>query len=146
MTDNPQGSYGSGSYGSMPPSGQQGQPARPVGGSGLATAALVLGILALISSWTVIGGILLGLPAVILGFLGLGKARRGLATGRGRAIAGIILGLLSIAIAGLVIALGVAFFNSDEAQNLQDCLRDAGSDQSQVQQCEDEFRDQISNP
>lgn len=142
---NPQGSYGSnpqGSYGAMPPG--QPQPGRPVvGGNGMATAALVLGILALITSWTVIGGVFLGLLAVILGFLGLRKARRGLATGRGRAIAGIILGLLSIAISVALIAVGVSILNSEEAQNLQDCLRDAGTNQSEIQQCEDEFRNQI---
>ncbi len=142
MTDS---SYGSSSYGSMPPSSQQGQPVRPIGGSGMATAALVVGILALITSWTVIGGVLLGLLAVILGFLALRKARRGLATGRGRAIAGVILGLLSIAIAVALIAVGVSILNSEEAQNLQDCLRDAGTNQSEVQQCEDEFRDQVTN-
>ncbi len=140
MTDS---SYGSSSYGSMPP---QAQPARPVvGGNGMATAALVLGILALITSWTVFGGIILGLLAVILGFLGLRKARRGLATGRGRAITGIILGLVSIVIALAVLALVGSFLNSEEAQNLQDCLRDAGTNQSQVQQCEDDFRDQVTN-
>ncbi len=145
MTDNPQGPYGASSYGSMPPSGAQAQPAQPVGGSGMATAALVLGILALLTSWTVFGGILLGLLAVILGFIGLRKARRGLATGRGRAIAGVILGLLSIAIAVVVIALGVAFFNSDDAKNLRSCLDDAGTNQSEIAQCEDEFRDQVTN-
>lgn len=142
MTDNP--SYGSSAYGSMPPSGQQGQPGRPVvGGSGMATAALVLGILALLTSWTVFGGVILGLLAVILGFLAVRKASRGLATGRGRAIAGIVLGLLSIAIAVALIAIGVSILNSEEAQNLQDCLRDAGSNQSEITQCEDEFRDQV---
>lgn len=142
MTDNP--SYGSSAYGSMPPSGQQGQPGRPVvGGGGMATAALVLGILALLTSWTVIGGALFGLLAVILGFLALGKVRRGLGTGRGRAIAGIVLGLLSIAIAIAIFAIGASILNSDEAQNLQECLRDAGTNQSEITQCEDEYRDQI---
>lgn len=143
MTDS---SYGSSSYGSMPPSNQPGQPVRPVvGGNGMATAALVLGILALITSWTVIGGVILGLLAVILGFLGLRKARPNLGNGRGRAIAGIILGLLSIAIAIALVAFAVSIFNSEEAQNLQDCLRDAGANQSEIQQCEAEFRDQVTN-
>lgn len=144
MTDS---SYGPNPYGSMPPSSQQGQPGRPVvGGSGMATAALALGILALISSWTVFGGILLGLLAVILGFVALRKARRGLGAGRGRAIAGIILGLLSMAIAIALVAFAVSIFNSEEAQNLKDCLRDAGASQSEIQQCENEFRDQVTNP
>ncbi|MEO6503059.1 MAG: DUF4190 domain-containing protein [Jatrophihabitantaceae bacterium] len=141
MTDS---SYGSSSYGSMPPSGVQGQPARPVvGGSGMATAALVLGILAPITSWTGFGGIILGLLAgllaVILGVLALVKAHRGLATGRGRAITGIIFGLLGIAIAVAVFAVHLSY--------RQDCVRDAGANQSQIQQCEDVFRERITyNP
>ena len=128
------------SYGAMPP---QTQSARPVSGGGMATAALVLGILALITSITVIGGVLLGLLAVILGVIALRRANRGLALGRGRAIAGIVLGLLGILVAGVLIAAGLSILNSEEGKNLQDCLRDAGSDQSQVQQCQDQFRDQV---
>lgn len=129
------------SYGAMPP---QAPPARPaVGGGGMATAALVLGILALITSFTVIGGVLLGLLAIIFGIVGLRRANRGLALGRGRAIAGIILGLLGILVAGALIAVGVSLFNSEEAKNLQDCLKNAGSNQSEIQKCEDQFRDQI---
>jgi hypothetical protein len=109
----------------------------------MATAALVLGILALITSITVIGGVLLGLLAVILGVIALRRANRGLALGRGRAIAGIVLGLLGILVAGVLIAAGLSILNSEEGKNLQDCLRDAGSDQSQVQQCQDQFRDQV---
>jgi hypothetical protein len=109
----------------------------------MATAALVLGILALITSWTVIGGVLLGLLAIIFGIIGLRRASRGLAFGRGRAIAGIILGLLSMVIAALVIAAGAAFFNSDEAKTLRSCLEDAGNNQTQIQQCRDQFRDQV---
>jgi uncharacterized integral membrane protein len=112
----------------------------------MATAALVLGILALITSWTVIGGILLGLLAIIFGIIGLRRANRGLALGRGRAIAGIILGLLGIVVAGLLIAVGVSLFNSDEGKNLRNCLNDAGNNQTKIQQCQDEFRDQVNNP
>ena len=60
---------------------------------GLAIASLVLGILG-VTCLTVLTGI----PALILGFLALGKIRRarGLLTGDGLAIAGIVLGALSI--------------------------------------------------
>jgi hypothetical protein len=143
VTDSSYGSSAS-SYGSMPPSGQQTQPApRPVGGAGMATAALVLGILALITSFTVIGGVLLGLLAIIFGVIAMRRANRGLAAGRGRAIAGIVLGVLGIVVAGALIAAGVSLLNSDEGKNLKSCLKDAGSNQSQIQQCQDQFRDQV---
>ena len=44
----------------------------------MATAALVLGILALVTSFTVFGGVVLGLLAIILGVIGLRRANRGL--------------------------------------------------------------------
>jgi hypothetical protein len=131
-----------GSYGSMPAQAPA-QPARPIGGGGMATAALVLGLLAVITSFTLIGGLLLGLLAIIFGIIGLRRANRGLALGRGRAIAGIILGLLGMVLAGALIAIGISLFNSEEGKNLQDCLKNAGSDQSQIQQCQDQFRDQV---
>lgn len=130
-------------YGAMPPTGQPAQPVRPVGGGGMATTALVLGILALVTSITVFGGVLLGLLAVIFGVIGLRRANRGLALGRGRAIAGIILGVLGILVAAALVAIGVSFLNSEEGKNLQDCLSKAGNDQTQVQQCQDEFRQKV---
>lgn len=138
MTDN---SYGS--YGAMP---QQTQEPRPVvGGGGMATGALVLGILALITSITVFGGVVLGLLAVIFGIIGLRRANRGLALGRGRAIAGIILGLLGILVAVALVAIGVSILNSPEGKNLQSCLKDAGNNQSQIQQCRDEFATKVGS-
>ena len=44
--------------------------------NGLGTAALVLGILALVTCWTVIGGVVLGVLAVIFGFIGRGRVKR----------------------------------------------------------------------
>jgi predicted PurR-regulated permease PerM len=111
----------------------------------MATAALVLGILAVITSFTVFGGVILGLLAVIFGVIGLRRANRGVALGRGRAIAGIILGLLGIVLAVALVAIGVSVLNSPEGKNLQDCLKSAGSDQSQVQKCQDQFRNQVGS-
>jgi hypothetical protein len=46
-------------------------------------------------------------------------------------------------VAGLLIAIGVSILSSPEGKNLQSCLRDAGSNQSQVQQCQDEYRSKV---
>lgn len=72
---------------------------------GLAIAALVLGILAFLSGWTVIGGIF-GLIGLILGIVALVKANKGQADGKGMAITGIVLSTLGIIAA---IAMGVFF-------------------------------------
>lgn len=137
MTDS---SYGT--YGSMPP---QTQPARPVSGGGMATAALVFGILALITSFTLVGGLLLGLLALIFGVIGLRRASRGLALGRGRAIAGIILGVLAIVVSGALIAAGLSLFNSKDGKDLQSCLKKAGTSQSQIQKCQDQFKKKVGS-
>lgn len=121
------------------PAGQGGYPAyagqggydRPAPKNGVGIAALVLGILAVLTGFFVIGG-LLGLVAVVLGFIGSGRAKRGLATNRGMAITGIVLGLVGIVIAVAVIAFG-AFVGSQ----VQDCTQLAaqGASEEQVQQC-----------
>jgi hypothetical protein len=109
----------------------------------MAIAALILGALALLSSWTLIGGILLGLAAVVLGFIASGRAKRGQGSGRGMAITGIILGLLGLAAAIALIVGAVTFLNSDTGQELQDCLDRAGSDQAAIDSCERRFEDDI---
>ncbi|MEU5880390.1 DUF4190 domain-containing protein [Spirillospora sp. NPDC047279] len=82
----------------MPP--RQPQAPRPAGTNGLAIASLVLGILWL--CW--IGSIV----AIVTGFIALGQIRRTGQSGRGLAIAGIVLGVLGVLtgiVTGIVIAL-----------------------------------------
>jgi hypothetical protein len=108
-------------------------------GSGMATASLVLGILALITSFTVIGGVVLGLLALIFGILVVRRA----APGRGRAIAGIVTGILGLVLAIVLIVVGVSLFNSKSVKDLRSCLKSAGSDQAKVQQCDNQYKSQV---
>lgn len=93
--------------GSAPPGSPQvvyvQQPAAPTG-NGLAVAALVLGILAVVLFWTIWGGIILGVLAVIFGAVGRGKAKLG-APNKGLATAGLVLGAAGLIGAVLFIAL-----------------------------------------
>ncbi|NHC16292.1 DUF4190 domain-containing protein [Motilibacter sp. E257] len=109
----------------------------------MAIAALILGILALLTGWLVVGS-LFGLIAIVLGIVGLRRAKGGVG-GKGMSIAGIVLGVLGILTTVLVIAAGVALFNSDEFQNLQDCLQSAGNDQAAVEDCQREFNSGVTN-
>lgn len=89
------------------------QPAPP--GQGLAIAALVLGILALLSTWIPLVGLfllVLSLAAVVLGIVALVQVSRGRARGRGLAIAGIILGLLSVVVSVLVHVIAYRFIGA----------------------------------
>lgn len=111
MSDVPPGvdPYG-GAYGQQPPDQQQygvggyGEPAPR--SNGIAIAALVVGILAVLAIITIIGGVVLGLVAIVLGAIGLAKAGR-LRSGRGLAIAGIVLGALAVIISVGLVAVGI---------------------------------------
>lgn len=107
-------------------------------------AALILGLLALLTSITVVGGILLGLLAIVLGIVGRGRAKRGEANNGGMALAGIILGLLGLLIAGALIAVGVSVFNSDTGKKLQDCIESAAGNQAAINQCRAELEDDLT--
>jgi hypothetical protein len=95
----------------MPPTGAPpygyGPPPAPSQTNGLAIGALILGVLAVISSWTVAGGVLLGIAAIVLGFIG---RRRDRAAGRGAglSIAGIVTGIAGVVLGGLFLALYIA--------------------------------------
>ena len=75
--------------------------------NGMGVAALVVGVVALVLAVLIvffpIAG-LLGIIAIILGAIGMGRASRGEADNRGQALAGLITGILALLLA---IALGV---------------------------------------
>ena len=92
---------------------QYGQPGYGGGTSqtnGFAIAALVLGILAIVTFLTIFGGLILGVLALVLGIIGLNRAKTTNGSGKGMAIAGIITGviggLLSLLILGGLVAIG----------------------------------------
>ena len=154
--DQPTGQpYGQQPFGQQPgqqqPGQQYGQPyqqqqygsvQRGPARNGLGIAALVLGVLALLSSLFVVGG-LLGLVAIVLGVLGRGKAKRGEATNGGMAMAGIVLGVLSVIISAVVVAVGASFLNSETGSGLVSCLANAGQDQAAIEACEQQFRSEV---
>ncbi len=96
------------------------QPPPPTGPKkGLAIAALVLGIVAILGAWIPFAGlfsVVLGIAGLVLGIVALVKANRGQAGGRAMAIVGAVLGGLSIVvgIASTVIAVVAITDASDE--------------------------------
>jgi uncharacterized membrane protein len=85
------------------PEYSQGQPAAPQ--NGLGTAALVMGILQFFCLGT-IGSIL----AIIFGKMGMNKADQGLATNRGSAKAGFVLGIVGLALTVVGIIVWIIVF------------------------------------
>lgn len=141
----PPGPY-QGGYPPAPPQPYAGYAPPPVGPrNGLGTTALIIAIVALLSSFTVVGGVILGIVAVIIGFAGRGRAKRGEANNGGVALAGVILGFLAIIIGLAFIAVVIGFFKGVGATDYIDCLQKAGQDQSAVQQCQDDFKQSVEN-
>lgn len=133
-----------GSYPPPPPQqpypGYTAAPTAPKNGMGIASL-----VTAIIGLFTVFGGILLGIVAIVLGFIGWGRAKRGEATNGGVAIAGIVLGILSVIVALVAIFLAVSFFNEVGGTDYIDCLSKAGSDQEAAQQCAEQFTQQVED-
>jgi len=111
--------------------------------NGLGVAALVLAIVALVASCSVVGGLILGLAAVILGVLARGRVKRGEANNGGIALTGIVLGTLAALISLAFIAMYVGIFNNYGGRELVSCVQDAGGDNTRVQECMDEFQQRV---
>jgi hypothetical protein len=147
----PQYQYGPAGYpGSYPPpppapyaSGFSPPPTGPK--NGLGVAALVIAIVALVFTWSVFGGVILGIVAVIMGFVARGRVKRGEATNGGVATAGIALGVVAIVVSLVFIAIWITVFRDVGGTDYIDCVSKAGSDQNAIQQCADQFRDRIGN-
>jgi Domain of unknown function (DUF4190) len=136
-----------GSYPPPPPQPYSGftppPPVEPKNGLGIAT--LVIAIVGLVFCWSVFGGIILGLCAVIIGFVARGRVKRGEATNGGVAIAGIVLGFLGIVVSLAFIPIWVGVFDEVGGTDYFDCLSRAGNDQQAVQQGADQFRERVEN-
>ena len=132
-----------------PPPPYSGYPAPAVGlRNGFGVAALILGLLSLPAIFTVVGGLILGVAAIVLGILGRNRAKKGEANNGGIAIAGIVLGALGVLLSvvmGVLFAIGAATFMKFGGRDYIDCMEQAGSDAGAQQQCQDEFRGNIEN-
>jgi hypothetical protein len=78
---------------------QQWAPTPPKPPKGFAVTALVLGIIGLVFSLTPIGigvGLICDILGIIFGAVGITKAKRGQAGGKGMAMAGLVCGIIGI--------------------------------------------------
>jgi Domain of unknown function (DUF4190) len=145
----PQGGGYPGSYPPPPPApyaGYAGYAPPPVGPkNGLGIAALIVAIIGLVFCWTVFGGIILGVVAVIIGFLARGRVKRGEASNGGVAIAGIVLGIVAIILGLVFIPIWYSLFEGAGVTDYVDCVSRAGSDQEAVQQCANQFQERVED-
>ena len=103
--------------------------------NGMGTAALVIGVVALVLAVLILFaplGAFLGLVALVLGIVGLVRANRGQADNRGQAVAGLVTGALALVI-GLLFTVSIgAFFatNVNDFRQFGRCLDGARGDQA----------------
>lgn len=116
------------------PGGDEPPPATESKG-GFAIAALVLGIVAIVTSFTAIGGIVCGIAAVILGIVGRRRAKAGGGGGAGLATAGIVTGVVGLALTALLITIGLVFSSSPAFKRYQNCVRQAQGNAAAIQRC-----------
>jgi len=129
-----------------PPPPYYGYPPTPVAPkNGLGVASLVLAVIALVGVATVFAPIVLGPVAMVIGFLGHGRVKRGTANNGGVAIAGIVLGALAIIIGLAFIPIWTAVWKDVGGGDYIDCMQKAGSDQFQQRQCADQFRQSVQD-
>ena len=111
-----------------------GPPRRP----GIAVAALVLGVMALVSAWTGWGELALGLLAVIVALAALARLRGRTDLGahpRRGPLGGLALGVVAIGIAVVVewstLAGAVTYLETGGVRTLDECMRQAQNEKEQ---------------
>ena len=103
--------------------------------NGLGIAALTLGIIGAVSGiipllfW--LAGIL-GILATVFGMIGRGRAKRGEATNKGQATAGLVLGIISLVLA--VVGFAIIVTAVDDLGDGLDCLSKADT-QAEIDAC-----------
>ena len=100
----------------------------------------MIAIIAVVTSLSVMLGLIFGLAAVIVGFSARGRVKRGDADNRGVANAGIFLGVVAI-------IASVAFFiiAANVLRDYVDCASKVGNDSAKVQQCANDFRQHLKD-
>lgn len=116
--------------------------------NGLGIASLVIAIVGLLSVWVPIVNIVsivLGVVALVIGFVGRGRAKRGAADNGGVAIAGIVLGALAIIVGLAFIALWATVWKDAGGGDYISCMQKAGSGHVEQQRCVDQFRQNVED-
>ncbi len=133
----------------LPPRNVQYQP-QPPAGAGLGIASLVLGIIACVVFCVPALPWVLGLVAIVLGAIAIAQAGP---VGNGKAKAGLILGVLSLALSvgfWMVFRAGVSYFNKkaqENGQTIQQRLDEVGKKlEEQQKKAEEEMRKQNQAP
>jgi hypothetical protein len=131
-----------GQYPGQPPGQYQGQPPGQYPAArrrnGMGTAALVLGVVAVVLVLLLLFspiGAFLGLLAVLFGILGIMRANRGEADNRGQAVAGLVTGAIALLVGiFFTISIGVWFSTHvNDFNRFGQCIDDASGPDAREQ-------------
>ena len=111
--------------------------------NGTGNGALAVAIAGLFLCWSVVGGIVCGVVAVILGVLGRGRAARGEANNGGIATAGIALGVVAVVASVAFAVIWTFAWRDSGGTDYLDCAVRAGNDQKAVESCTDNWLNDI---
>jgi predicted PurR-regulated permease PerM len=101
-------------------------------------AALILGVLALLFSWTVLGGFIFGVLGIVFALIHNSRVRRRRATGAGMGLAALVMSVIAVAIAAALVAVGAWLFGT-RSDNYVDCVNNANGNQQEIQHCIDRY-------
>lgn len=110
----------------------------------LGTTALALAVVGLVCSLSIVGGVALGVVAIILGFSGRQRAKLGGATNGEVATAGMVLGALAIVVSLAAIAIWVRGYEEVDFGGYVRCVS-SNSDPQHIDQCANEFRQRVAD-
>jgi hypothetical protein len=126
------------------PYGEQGMwESAPPPRNGFGVAALTLGLVGALLFWTVLGGVVLGLLALIFGIVGFRRGKRSEATNGTLAAVGAVIGTFALIGSSVVLVFAVSVLSSGDYGELKDCMRNAPT-QAELKQCQRDFVDSIS--
>lgn len=113
----------------------------PVAGprNALGLIGVILGALSVPGALVITFGVVLGIPAAVLGFLSLKRVRRGEATNFRSSVGAMALGLVGVAIAISLIVYGQHVLNTPAGKRYTACDHAAGKDKAAQKLCRDAF-------
>jgi hypothetical protein len=118
-----------------------GEPVPSSAKNGAGVAGLVLGIVALLLCWAVVG-LPLSIVGLVLSIVGLRRVGRGRATNRGVAITGLVVNVVALLVGAVLTALyaaAVGVFWNNGGMDALNCLLNADGDQAVIQSCVDRY-------
>lgn len=126
--------------------GYPGYPQPPAGPrNGMGIAALVLGVVAMLSTWSVIGGLIFGITAAIVGLLAYRRVRRQEADNGAVALAGLVLGALSVVVSLIFIPIWSGFADQIGYSQYTACMNEAGKNERMINACLVQFQHRIDD-